>query len=247
MRLTVVGCSGSYPGPESPASCYLVEHDGFRVVLDLGNGSLGVLQRYADLESIDAVVLSHLHADHCLDLCSLYVHKRYQPGGPGRRIPVFGPAGTPQRLARAYDLPEEPGMHGEFDFVEISPGTTGLGPFTVTAARVNHPVEAYGFRVTAGHRTIAYSGDTAECEALLELVRDADVALIEASCVDGREVPNVHLSARQAGQVAARAGVRHLVATHLVPWNDRAVTLEQARTAFDGELTLAATGLTIDL
>jgi ribonuclease BN (tRNA processing enzyme) len=72
MRLTIVGCSGSFPGPDSPASCYLVEaeHDGatFRLVLDLGSGALGHLQRYTDLESVDAVVLSHLHADHCLDI-----------------------------------------------------------------------------------------------------------------------------------------------------------------------------------
>ena len=67
MRLTVIGCSGSFPGPDSPASCYLVEHDGFRLLLDLGNGSLGVLQRYIALDEIDGIALTHLHADHCLD------------------------------------------------------------------------------------------------------------------------------------------------------------------------------------
>ena len=79
MKVTVVGCSGSFPGPDSAASCYLLEapYDGrtFRLLLDLGSGALGPLQRYADLESIDAVALSHLHADHCLDLCSFYVFR----------------------------------------------------------------------------------------------------------------------------------------------------------------------------
>ena len=70
MRLTVVGCSGSFPGPESAASCYLLEADGFRLVVDMGNGSLGALQRHAPLFGVDAVLLSHLHADHCVDLYS---------------------------------------------------------------------------------------------------------------------------------------------------------------------------------
>ena len=119
-RLTVVGCSGSYPGPDSPASCYLLEaeHDGrtFRILLDLGNGALGQLHRYVDPLTIDAVFLSHLHADHCLDMCGYYVMRKYHPTGPQPRIPVWGPADTPGRLARAYDLPIDPGMTEEFDF-----------------------------------------------------------------------------------------------------------------------------------
>ncbi|HET7430919.1 MAG TPA: MBL fold metallo-hydrolase, partial [Nocardioides sp.] len=109
MRLTVVGCSGSFPGPQAAASCYLVEadHDGrtWRILLDLGSGAYGSLQRYADPLSIDAVFLSHLHADHCLDLTGYYVVRRYHPAGHQPRIPVWGPEGTADRMARAYDLP----------------------------------------------------------------------------------------------------------------------------------------------
>ena len=112
MRVTVVGCSGSYPGPDSPASCYLIEaeHDGrtWRVVMDLGNGALGALHRYADPLAIDAVLLSHLHADHCLDLCGYHVLRKYHPSGHQPRIPVHGPEGTADRMARAYDLPPRP-------------------------------------------------------------------------------------------------------------------------------------------
>ncbi|MGL5909281.1 MAG: MBL fold metallo-hydrolase, partial [Phycicoccus sp.] len=105
MRLTVVGCSGSYPGPESPASCYLVQHtddDGhtWSVLLDLGNGAFGPLQRHLDPSDVDALFLSHLHPDHCVDLLGLYVHRRYRPGGPlPHRLRVFGPSGTAHRLA----------------------------------------------------------------------------------------------------------------------------------------------------
>ena len=247
MRLTVIGCAGSFPGPDSPASCYLIEHDGFRLVLDLGNGSLGVLQQHVDVEDIDAVVLSHLHADHCLDLCGLYVAQRYHPEGPRPRIPVWGPRGTSRRLARAYDLPDEPGMTGEFDFHDLVAGEHTIGPFTVTAARVNHPVEAYGLRVSNGEHVITYSGDTGVSSALVELSRDADVAVIEASCLEDRPSPDVHLTARQAAEHAQAADARMLVLTHLVAWNDPEQTRAEARPAFDGELMLASSGLAIDM
>jgi ribonuclease BN (tRNA processing enzyme) len=93
MLLTVVGCAGSFPGPESPASCYLLEADGFRLVIDLGNGALGGLQKYAGLNEIDAICLSHLHADHCVDLYSYRVAREIIPGGPLPPVPVYGPAG----------------------------------------------------------------------------------------------------------------------------------------------------------
>ena len=116
----MIGCSGSFPGPDSPASCYLLEaeHEGrtWRVLVDLGSGALGVLQRYVDPLSIDAVLLSHLHADHCLDLSGFYVLRKYHPEGAQPRIPVWGPSDTAGRMARAYDLPEDPGMNQEFDF-----------------------------------------------------------------------------------------------------------------------------------
>ncbi len=247
MRLTVIGCAGSFPGPDSPASCYLLEHEGFRLVLDLGNGALGALQQHIAPTDIDAIALSHLHADHVLDMCGLYVAQRYHPDGPRPRIPVWGPRGTAQRLARAYDLAEEPGMTREFDFHDLVEGEHTIGPFTVTAARVNHPVEAYGFRVSVDGHTIAYSGDTAETPTLVELARGADVALFEASCVDSRPAPGVHLTARQAAEHAQAAGARLLVLTHLVAWNDREAMLAEADSGFDGEILLASSGLVIDL
>src|ERR1700709_2570196 len=113
MRLTVVGCSGSYPGPESPASCYLLEQEPegrtWRVLMDLRSGGLGALQRYADPLAVDAVLLSHLHADHCLDLSGYYVLRKYHPTGSQPRLPVYGPNGTPGPMARAYDPPQGPG------------------------------------------------------------------------------------------------------------------------------------------
>ena len=99
MQLTVIGCSGSFPGPDSPASCYLLEAEGFRLVMDMGNGALGVLQRHAELFGIDAICVSHLHVDHCVDLSSYWVARQYAPGGSRPPIPVYGPRGTAERVA----------------------------------------------------------------------------------------------------------------------------------------------------
>jgi ribonuclease BN (tRNA processing enzyme) len=260
VRCTVVGCSGSFPGPDSPASCYLVEEDDaagrtWRVLLDLGSGALGPLQRYARLHDVDAVLLSHLHPDHCLDLCGLYVALKYDPGGQhGGRVTVYGPRGTARRLAQAYDLPEDPGMSAELDVREWSAGVPAtVGPLTVTPFRVLHPVEAYGVRLEVasdgGPRVLAYTGDTDDCPGLDVLARDADLLLAEASFQEGREdgVRGIHLTGRRAGEVAARTGVRRLVLTHLPPWNEPGRALAEAREVYAGPLELARPGAVLDV
>ena len=157
MRVTVVGCAGSFPGPDSPASCYLLEAEGFRLVIDLGNGALGVLQRYAGLFSIDAICLSHLHADHCVDLGAYWVARQYAPDGSRPPIPVYGPQGTASRVTP--DLgpgAQVPGGPPRFGFHDLEPGTFGIGPFRLTADHMNHPVETFGFRVEHAGWRLAY-------------------------------------------------------------------------------------------
>jgi ribonuclease BN (tRNA processing enzyme) len=246
MRLTIIGCSGSFPGPESPASSYLLEAEGFRLLLDLGNGALGVLQRHADLYGIDAVALSHLHADHCLDMCSYWVARRYAPGGPQPAIPVHAPAGAAERLARAADPGAD--LTKAFSFQTLTAGRRRIGPFQVTTERMNHPVETYGFRFEHGGRVLAYSADTGPAGALADLARGADLLLCEATFADEPDLPpDLHLTGRQAGEYAARAGARHLVLTHLAPGNDRQRSFAEAQSAFSGPISLAASGQEFEL
>ncbi len=270
MRLTVIGCAGSFPGPDSPASSYLVEADGFRMLLDLGNGALGVLQRHIGLFDIDAICLSHLHGDHCLDMASYWVARTYAPDGPKPMIPVYGPAGTAERLAGAQGRSIAREMSPAFAFETLTPGASRIGPFEITVDHMNHPVETFAFRLEQGGRALAYSADTGESAALVRLARGADLLLCEASFADvapsppgwpgspGRpgplagpphspNPPDLHLTGRQAGQHADRAAVGELVLTHLVAWNDRASTLAEAASAFGGPVSLAASGRIFDL
>ncbi|MEO3804361.1 MBL fold metallo-hydrolase [Nonomuraea sp. B1E8] len=249
MKVTIVGCSGSYPGPDSPASCYLIEADGFRMLLDFGSGSLGALQRHIGLYDVDAICLTHLHADHCLDVCGYHVVRTYGPAAPYPIVPIYAPADAPRRLAAAYGMPDEPGLETAFDFVPLEPGTFEIGPFTLTAGLVNHPVEAYGFRVTGGGRSVAYSGDTGESSELVKLAAGADLLLCEASFVERPGLPpGLHLTGRQAAEHAAKADVGRLVLTHLVPWNDQATVLREASEGgYGGPLELARSGAVYDL
>ena len=246
MRLTVIGCSGSFPGPLSACSCYLIEeeHEGrtWQVLLDLGSGAFGTLQKYVDVSAIDALCFSHLHADHCLDLTGYYVVRRYHSTSPWPRLPVYGPVGTAERMAKAYDLDPHPGMNEEFDFREWD-GAITVGPFTIEPFPVAHPVTAFSLRVTAGDSVLVYSGDTGPCEGLEAAAEGADLLLAEASFVETRDnPPDLHLTGRQAGEVAKRAGAGRLVLTHIPPWHNRQNALDEAHEAYDGPIHLAETG-----
>lgn len=244
MKLTIIGCSGSFPGPDSPSSCYLLEAEGFRLLLDFGNGALGALQRHIGLYDVDAICLSHLHADHCLDMCPYHVVRTYSPERPLPRLPVHAPSDAPRRLTAAYGMPDEPGMETSFEFVELTPGARHIGPFEVTTARMNHPVETYGFRVSYGGHAVAYSADTGESAELVKLAAGADVLLCEASFPDVPGLPpDLHLTGRQAAEHAERAGVGTLVLTHLVPWHDqRRILADAGNGGFDGRIELARSG-----
>lgn len=259
MRLIVLGCSGSGPGPGSPASGYLVSAGDAHVVLDLGNGTLGALQRHLDPWALDGVLFSHLHADHCADLPALVVQRRYHPDPPAerRRLPVHAPAEAPERFAAAYaPSAAERATEDLGDVLAFSPLSDGaageIAGVAVRAAAVDHLCEAYALRLEHGGRSLVYSGDTGACAGLVALARGADVLLCEASWPHVTEAwdeppPGVHLSGRQAGEHAAAAGVGRLLLTHVPAWYDGARLLAEARDAFDGPVELVAPDAAYDV
>jgi ribonuclease BN (tRNA processing enzyme) len=247
MQLTVLGCSGSVPGPESVASGYLIRAEQASVVLDLGNGTFGALQRYLDPFTLDGLFLSHLHPDHCADVSALTVYRRYHPHPPPCAVlPLYGPPDAAERLVAAFAANAEErtatDLSDVYDFRSYREPAR-IGPFEVRAARVEHPCEAYALRISHAGRSLVYSGDTGPGPQLAELATGADVLLAEASWPDRPDnPPGIHLSGRQAGEAAAAAGVSRLLITHVPPWTDVAQVLTEAKTAFDGPTELVRSG-----
>ena len=260
MRLVVVGCSGSFPGPDAAASSYLLEAEHgsgaarrtWRLLVELGNGALGPLQRACDPYSLDAAVVTHLHSDHVADLVVLNVMRRYRPEGPCAPLDLYGPDGTGRRLAEmagtdpATDMADQFTVHHWTDH-----GTVQVGPFEITSIPVQHPVPAFGLRISGPAEddpdrrvVLAYTGDTDTCPGLTELSAGVDLLLAEAAFVEGRDdaLRGVHLTGRRAGETAAEARVGLLVLTHIAPWNDAQVTLAEARGVFTGPIALARPG-----
>ena len=240
VRITVLGCSGSVNGPDSPASGYLLTApDAPPVAIDFGSGVLGALQRYTDPGAVH-VLLSHLHADHCLDLPGLFVWRRYHPSAPKGKALMYGPSDTWARLAQASS-PFGGEVDDFSDIFDIHPWVDGqpieIGSLTILPRAVVHPTESYGMRIThASGATLVYSGDTGMCPAIVELARGADVFLCEASWThDPTDRPeNLHLSGTEAGMIAAEAGVRELLLTHIPPWTSREDVITEAKAVFDG-------------
>lgn len=244
MRLTVIGCAGSHPGPDSACSSYLVEEDGFQLLLDLGNGALGALQKHIDPRGIDALFLTHLHGDHWLDLVPLAHTRRHHPDGRvPSPLPVFAPTGERDRIAGAFG---NANLDDVFAFA--APSDTRVGPFAVRVIRTAHPVETHAVRVTARGRTLVYTADTGWFPELAEFAWGADLLLAEAGFVDGAANPNgVHLTATQAGELAKAANVARLVVTHVAPWHDAEAQAQHASSVFGGPTDLARPGATFEI
>lgn len=255
MRIRVAGCSGTVPGPASPGSSYLVESTdalgrSWRVVLDLGSGALGSLQRWCDPRSIDAIALSHLHPDHAADLAALHSYLMYHPEATRQKVVTFGPFGTSSRIAQFRGATDPSPV---IDVRTWQPGESlAVGPMVLRAEAVEHVSPAYAVRIEgpredgSGSAVLAYSGDTDECSGLDAVAAGADVFLCEATYLESHGQPRgTHLTGRRAGGIAERTGARRLVLTHIPPWTDPQTTLIEARRHYSGPIEAAYPGLEI--
>ena len=242
MRLTVFGGCGAYPEAGQACSGYLVEHDGFRLLVDLGYAVVPRLLEHLTAGDVDAVFISHGHPDHCADLNPL-LRARVLGGEALPPLPVYA---LPRALDAVLAL-DRPGMLDDgYELHELTPGSSlDIGPFGARTRLLPHSRPNAGIRLAAGGRVLTYTGDTGPDDGVVDLARGADLLLAEASFAD--EVPEdlrgTLSSAHQQGRQAAAAGARRLLLTHLLPGTDPAAALAAAGQAYRGEVGVAAPGL----
>jgi len=249
VRLTVLGSNGTYPTPGHPASGYLVTDGGSAVWVDAGPGTFTALQAVADPAGIDALMLTHVHGDHCLDVFPFFNLLRY--GQPHRTpLPVYAPEGVAERLAAFLGAEADHDFFRVFEFVTASPGGDArVGGMRLSFGGAAHPVPALAVRVDAGRSAIVYSGDTGPGGDLVDLAAGADVLLCEATHQGARPSDGYpyHLYAVEAGEIARRAGVSRLLVTHVAPTLDPAVSVDEAAAVFEGPVEWAAPGMEVQL
>jgi ribonuclease BN (tRNA processing enzyme) len=235
VRLTVLGGGGVWPAADGACGGFLVEHDGFRLLLDPGFAVLPRLLRHISAGEVDAVYVTHGHPDHCADLNPL-LRARALSGRRCPPLPVYAPDGAVDAVL-ALDRP------GMLD-CELRPIAERfhIGPFAAQARMLPHTLPNAGVRLTAAGSTLAYTGDSGPDPDVVELARDADTFIAEATFVD--EVPEgmrgYLSSARLAARQCAAAGAGRLLLTHLQPGTDPAEAAAVAFEEFTGEIAVAA-------
>jgi ribonuclease BN (tRNA processing enzyme) len=247
VRLRILGCSGTYPTEDRPASGYLL-HEGDRtVLLDIGHGVFPKLLATGALP--DAIVISHRHPDHCSDLPALLNYLRFDRPD-AHSIPVFAPRGVADSLARFIHHGPGDAFFSVFRHSVIAPGDRlSIGGFTLTFGRAAHPVPSICVRVEGRDHALTYSGDTGPGGDLEELASGTGTLLCEAT-LQGAVTPDRftgHLYAAEAARLAASTRATRLVLTHLAPRLDASLSKAEAREVFAGEILIADPGMEVAL
>lgn len=241
LSFTVLGCAGTFPGPHTACSGYLIRTRETTLVIDLGSGALANLQRQIDLSEIDAVVLSHEHPDHWLDLPLLRNALRYVLGLGD--VPAYG---TPATRRLADQIIGE--MNPTLVWTDIDPDVElTVGDMRLRFSRTDHPVDTLAVRVDGAGRSLLYTADTGTGWDPGPLGEGVDLLLSEASLPTELEDTFQHLTGRQAGALAAATGAGRLVITHVVPGVDPTDQVRDAATRFSGPIEAAVDGHTISV
>jgi ribonuclease BN (tRNA processing enzyme) len=248
VQLTILGSAASYAGADQACSGYLVEHEGTTLMIDCGNGTLANAAHVTDVTSLDAVLVSHTHADHFLDLYALEAALRFAPEGPIGSLPVYLPEGLWERMCAL--LPESGAAHlaEAFEPHVLRAGEALVfDDITVTPHPVDHDGPTFAFAIEVPDARLAYTADTRDGDAVRAAVAGCEVLLAECTLPQEYAGRGPHMTALEAGRLAKDAGAELLVLTHLWPTADHERMLREARAAFGGNTVLAEELLTIDM
>jgi ribonuclease BN (tRNA processing enzyme) len=250
VRVTVLGKSPSWQDADGACSGYLVEEAGTRVLLDCGNGVFAKLRRFADYVDVDAVVISHLHADHFLDLVpfsyALLYGPRQQTDAPARPV-LHAPAGARDLFRRVVGAwGNEDLIEGAFDLREYQPDDVlDIGPLRVRFQVVPHFTQTHAVELSSGAGRFTYGADHAPSDELIAFAHGTDLLLIEATLPEPEpEGPRGHMTPGEAGEHGRRAEAHRLVITHLSDELDATWARAEAERGFGGAVDLAHEGAT---
>jgi ribonuclease BN (tRNA processing enzyme) len=252
--MVVLGGCGAWPEPGRACSGFLLEHAGFRVALDLGYGTLSrllTLLGSTTAVGLDAVVATHDHPDHVVDLHGLFRARLYD-GQQLPRISLHAPEAVLERITDLEDC-ERSVTERVFAWQPLPAGEYDVGPFRLQSWILPHYVPNAGVRLSTPEFTVAYTGDTGPDPALVEVGRNADLFIVDATdryqqaTIPPNAEPPMNLTAREAGEAATAAGAHKLMLTHFWPGNDRDRSRAAAAEAFSGEILIADEGTVIDL
>jgi ribonuclease BN (tRNA processing enzyme) len=247
MEVVVLGAHGTWPAAGGATSGLLVRHERHNLILDLGSGTVAQLQEHVELFDVHGVVISHSHPDHVTDLYTYLLARLFAPERPPM-IPLYlAPKIEERFMPLLADDSGDMKLAQSFDIDVVQPGRElTVGPFRILTGPMQHSVPTIGVRVEADGAAVTYSADTGPTEELVRLAAGSGLLIAEASWQeDGIPRPPIHLTAREAGQAAAQSGSARLLLTHLRPYLDRDRSREEASAAFDGEVAIAAEGLTV--
>lgn len=246
MNVTIIGFWGAYPEKNEATSAYLLEQDGFHLLIDCGSGALAQLQNYLSLHQLDALILSHYHHDHIADVGSL----QYS-------MLMNEQLGTRSNLFPIYGHNEDEGKFQSLHFRNITEGRIieenkqiQIGPWKVSFCKTNHPAYclAMKFMDPFSGKTMVYTGDTSWCNDLIPFSNGADVLICETSLFDERFTEKTgHSTPSYAAKLAQLANVKILVLTHLPHFGEHNELVKIAKAQFNGTVMLAKSGLTLEL
>lgn len=242
MHLEILGSSGTAPAIDNPASGYLVQTDQVALWMDAGPGTYMALLRHIDPGQLDAVLISHMHPDHCSDLFALF-HELAYVRSDSLQVPVIAPRGSKDRISGFLQADQGHPIFETLLMTELSvAGGTGIGDLHVSVAEVTHAVPGLAFRIEGEGVSLGYTGDTGPSAAVTAHVTGVDLLLAEASLQDASEAYSFHMTARQAGEMARDSDAGRLVLTHIPRSLDSSVSLAEAAAAYSGPISLARPG-----
>lgn len=243
MIFTVLGCGAAYPRPGGACSGFLVSAGDANIWLDAGNGTFARLQELMSYRDLDAVVVTHGHADHVADVLPLMYALGFDPEAPATEaLPFYAPGDVEHSLKWPLGETSREILMKVFEFRTIAE-PFDIGPVHFEPFLTRHPAETYGMRISNGGRSIVYTSDTAFFPELPDVCRDADILVCEATYVDGVKAnPGVHMWAREAGRVAKESGAKRLVLTHIWATFDPQQAVDEAAASYDGPVEAAVEG-----